>query len=84
MGLRFLNVISLQIDELPPVMREDVEDFLDAHPRSPAAQLRPKFGMVGNVWGLPIWGLSCNKAPVVWGRHRVTRWKILICASWNR
>jgi hypothetical protein len=46
----FLNVISLQIDELPPVMREDVEDFLETHPRSPAAQLRPKFGIIGSVW----------------------------------
>jgi hypothetical protein len=45
-----LNVISLQIDELPPVIREDVEDFLETHPRSPAAQLRPKFGVVGSVW----------------------------------
>ena len=50
MGVRFLNVVSFQIDELPPVMREDVEDFLETHPRSPAAQLRPKFGIVGSVW----------------------------------
>jgi hypothetical protein len=49
-SLRFLNVVSLQIDELPPVMGEDVEDFLETHPRNPAAQLRPKFGMVGSVW----------------------------------
>jgi hypothetical protein len=27
-----------------------VEDFLETHPRSPAAQLRPKFGVVGGVW----------------------------------
>jgi hypothetical protein len=47
---RFLNVISLQIEELPAIIREDVEDFLETHPRSPAAQLRPKFGVVGNVW----------------------------------
>ena len=50
MGVRFLNVISLQIEELPPVAREDVEHFLEMHPRSPAAQLRPKFGVVGSVW----------------------------------
>jgi hypothetical protein len=43
-------VVSLQIEELPPIIREDVEDFLEAHPRSPAAQLRPKFGVVGSVW----------------------------------
>jgi hypothetical protein len=46
----FLNVVLLQIEELPPIIREDVEDFLETHPRSPAAQLRPKFGVVGNVW----------------------------------
>jgi len=49
-GVRFLNVVSLQTEELPSVFREDVEDFLKAHPRSPAAQLRPKFGVVGSVW----------------------------------
>jgi hypothetical protein len=49
-GLRFLDVISLQIEELPAIIREDVEDFLESHPRSPAAQLRPKFGVLGAVW----------------------------------
>src|ERR1041385_8427815 len=49
-GARFLNVVSLQIEELPPIIREDVEDFLETHSRSPAAQLRPKFGVVGSVW----------------------------------
>jgi hypothetical protein len=48
--VRFLNVVSLQIEELPPVIREDVEDFSEMHPRSPAAQLRPKLGVVGSVW----------------------------------
>ena len=43
-------MVYLQIEELPPIIRKDVEDFLETHPRSPAAQLRPKFGMVGNVW----------------------------------
>jgi hypothetical protein len=43
-------MVSLQIEELPPIIREDVEDFLVMHPRSPAAQLRPKFGVVGSVW----------------------------------
>ncbi len=50
MRVRFLNVVSLQIEELPAIIREDVEDFLETHPLSPAAQLRPKFGVVGNVW----------------------------------
>jgi len=49
-GVRFLNVVALQIEELPPITREDVEDFLETHPRSPAAQLRPKLGVVGSVW----------------------------------
>ena len=48
--MRFLNVFSLQIEELPPIIREDVEDFLETHPRSPAAQLRPKLGVVCSVW----------------------------------
>ena len=43
-------MLSLQIEELPRIIREDVEDFLETHPRSPAAQLRPKFGLVGSVW----------------------------------
>ena len=43
-------MVSLQIQELPPVVREDLEDFLEMHPRSPAAQLRPKLGVVGSVW----------------------------------
>jgi hypothetical protein len=49
-GVRFLNMVSIQIEELPPIIREDVEDFLETHPRSPAAQLRPKLGVVGSVW----------------------------------
>ena len=48
--MRFLGVFSVQIEELPPIIREDVEDFLETHPRSPAAQLRPKLGVVGSVW----------------------------------
>ena len=48
--MRFLNVFSLQIEELPPIIREDVEDFLETHARSPAAQLRPKLGVVSSVW----------------------------------
>ena len=48
--MRFLNVFSLQIDELPPIIREDVKDFLERHPRSPTAQLLPKLGVVCSVW----------------------------------
>ena len=32
------------------MIKEDVENFLETHPRSPAAQLRPKFGVVGSIW----------------------------------
>jgi len=45
-----LDVVSLAIEELPPVIKEDVEDFLENHPRSPAARLRPRMGMVGDIW----------------------------------
>jgi hypothetical protein len=48
--VRSFNVTSLAIEELPPVIKEDVEDFLKAHPRSPAARLRPRMGMVGDMW----------------------------------
>ena len=43
-------MLSLEIEELPFAIREDVEDFLETHPGSPAAELRPKFGVIGNVW----------------------------------
>ena len=32
------------------MIKEDVEDFLEEHPRSPAARLRPRMGMVGDLW----------------------------------
>jgi hypothetical protein len=47
---RFLGVTSLAIEELPPVIKEDVEDYLENHPLSPAARLRPRMGMVGDTW----------------------------------
>jgi len=49
-GARFLDMVSLAIDELPAVIKADVEDYLENHPRSPAARLRPRMGMVGDVW----------------------------------
>lgn len=49
-GARFWDMVSLAIEELPSVIKEDVEDFLENHPRSPAARLRPRMGMVGDVW----------------------------------
>ena len=41
---------SLAIEELPAVVKEDVEEFLENHPRSPAARLRPRTGIVGDTW----------------------------------
>jgi hypothetical protein len=45
-----LDVTSLAIEELPSVIKEDVEDYLKNHPRSPAARLRPRMGMIGDTW----------------------------------
>jgi hypothetical protein len=45
-----LDVVSLAIEELPSVIKEDVEDYLENHPGSPAARLRPKMGMIGDMW----------------------------------
>ena len=41
---------SLAIEELPAAIKEDVEDYLENHPGSPAARLRPRMGMVGDIW----------------------------------
>ena len=41
---------SFPIEELPREIKDDVERFLDAHPTSPAARLRPKMGMAGELW----------------------------------
>ena len=41
---------SLAIEELPAIIKEDVEEFLLMHPGSPAARLRPRMGMVGDIW----------------------------------
>jgi len=32
------------------MIKEDVEEYLENHPRSPAARLRPRMGMVGDIW----------------------------------
>ena len=41
---------SLAIEELPAAIKEDVEDYLEDHPGSPAARLRPRMGLVGDIW----------------------------------
>ena len=47
---RFLDVTSLAIEELPSAIKEDVEEYLKYHPRSPAARLRAKIGIADDVW----------------------------------
>ena len=47
---RFLDVTSLAIEELPSPIKEDVEKYLEDHPGSPAARLRPKIGMADDIW----------------------------------
>ena len=39
-----------RIEELPDIIKEDVEDYFETHPRSPAARLQPNLGMAGDVW----------------------------------
>jgi len=45
-----LGVTSLAIEELPSPIKEDIEEYLEDHPGSPAARLRPKIGMADDVW----------------------------------
>jgi len=76
-------VTSLAIEELPIAIKEDVEDFLESHPKSPAARLRPRMGLVEDIW-LALSGQSCEQAPVDWDRHPVTHWRISTGTSWSR
>jgi hypothetical protein len=43
-------VTSPAIEELPIAIKDDVEEFLESHPESPAARLRPRMGMIGHIW----------------------------------
>ena len=45
-----IDVTSLAIEELPRAIKEDIEEFLVDHPGSPAARLRPRMGMIGDIW----------------------------------
>jgi hypothetical protein len=45
-----MGVTALKIEELPDIIKDDVEDFLQAHPGSPAARLRPNMGTTGDHW----------------------------------
>ena len=81
-GARFLTVVSIAIEELPVVIKKDVEDYLEKHPRSPAAQLRPRMGMVDDVW-LAFIGPKLRPGAAAWDRRLTTRWKISTGTSWN-
>lgn len=48
--IRSIDVTSLAIEELPRAIKEDIEEFLENHPGSPAARLRPRMGMIGDIW----------------------------------
>jgi len=41
---------SLAIEEFPTAIKEAIEEFLERYPKSPAARLRPRMGMVGDIW----------------------------------
>ena len=43
-------MIPFKIEQLPKTLREDVERYLEAHPWSPAARLRPQIGLVDRIW----------------------------------
>jgi hypothetical protein len=43
-------MVSLKIEQLPLNLKEEVDQFLAEHPRSPAARLRPDLGVARNVW----------------------------------
>jgi hypothetical protein len=47
---RWVNVTALRIEDLPAMIKDDVEKFLETCPRSPAARLRPRMGMAGEFW----------------------------------
>jgi hypothetical protein len=43
-------VTAIRIEDLPEMIKDDVEEFLETYPRSPAARLRPRMGMAGEFW----------------------------------
>jgi hypothetical protein len=78
-----LDVIALTIEELPDIIKGDVEDFLQTHPRSPAARLRPKMGMSGDLW-LAFVGPNLREGAAGLGVPHATRSRISIEGSWNQ
>ena len=43
-------MVPFKIEQLPLNLKEEVEQFLADHPRSPAARLRPDMGVARNMW----------------------------------
>jgi len=43
-------MVPFKIEQLPLNLKEEVEQFLTEHPRSPAARLRPDMGVARNMW----------------------------------
>lgn len=43
-------MMAIPIEQLPHMIKEDVESYLECHPRSPAAKLRPRMGLEGDIW----------------------------------
>src|SRR5438874_8391874 len=78
-----IDVTSLAIEELPAVIKEDVEDYLENHPRSPAARLRPRMGMVGDVW-LAFIGPKVRTGASGLGHTPQGALEDSIATSWNR
>jgi len=75
--------MGLKIEELPDIIKADVEDFLQTHPRSPAARLRPKMGMTGDLW-LAFVGTRLREGATGWAILRAMPSRISTDGSWSR
>ena len=47
---RSVNMVPFKIDQLPRNLKEDVEQYLEQNPQSPAARLRPNIVITRNIW----------------------------------
>ncbi len=50
MRVRIIFVDAVPIEELPEGRKAALEDYLQSHPDSLAARVRPKIGMEHNIW----------------------------------
>jgi hypothetical protein len=44
------NMVPFKIEQLPRNLKKDVEEYLEEHPHSPAARLRPGMAITRNLW----------------------------------